>query len=148
VKYADLSGNRNNDYVFSFPRMLAMTGNTAPYLQYAHARISSIFRKAGIDPATLAPTFTVVHAAERELGLLLLEFPTAVATVAAELRPHILCNYLYDLAVGFSSFYDQCPVLTADDAPTRDSRLALCALVRRTLARGLDLLGIEAPNEM
>jgi arginyl-tRNA synthetase len=151
VKYADLSQNRNNDYVFAFDRMLAFNGNTAPYLQYAHARICSIFRKGKADlEASAADTAPIRlgHPAERALALKLLEFPQAVAAVAADLRPHILCNYLYETAGVFTAFYDACPVLTATDDEQRETRLAMCRLTRRTLARGLDLLGIAAPQEM
>lgn len=148
VKYADLAHDRNNDYVFAWERMLALNGNTAPYLQYAHARICSIFRKAGVDEATLRGPFVLEHAAERALAGKLLELPEAVARVAETLRPHILCNYLYELAAAFSSFYDNCPVINADTPTLRASRLYLCHLSRRTLATGLDLLGITAPEEM
>jgi arginyl-tRNA synthetase len=148
VKYSDLRQDRNNDYVFEWERMLSLAGNTAPYLQYAHARIASIFRRGGIDPATIAGTPAVAHPAERALALQLLAFSEVVAEVERELRPHTLCTYLYELATAFSSFYDQCPVLNADDPAVRASRLILCRIAQRTLARGLDLLGIEAPQEM
>lgn len=148
VKYADLSIDRNRDYVFSWDRMLALNGNTAPYLQYAHARICSIFRKGGIDEEAIAGPFTVAHPAERALALKLLEFPEVVAEVEKELRPHTLCTYLYELAALFSTFYDNCPVLTAETAEIRASRLFLCRVTQETLARGLDLLGIQAPREM
>ncbi|NLI75933.1 MAG: arginine--tRNA ligase [Candidatus Riflebacteria bacterium] len=148
IKYADLSQNRNNDYVFSFPRMLALQGNTAPYLQYAHARICSIFRKAGLPADGAFGPPRLGHPAERALALKLQELPTAVAAVAAELRPHTLCNYLYELATQFTSFYDQCPVLTCEDPARKQARFFLCRLTQRVLARGLDLLGIDAPREM
>jgi len=148
VKYADLSHDRINDYVFAWERMLALDGNTGPYLQYAHARVCSIFRKGGIAEETVAGPPMIEHPAERALALKLLAFPEAVETVAQTLRPHILCTYLYDLATAFTSFYDQCPVLTAEHDALRRSRLFLCRLVRRTLALGLHLLGIEAPEEM
>ncbi|MBF0500898.1 MAG: arginine--tRNA ligase [Candidatus Riflebacteria bacterium] len=148
IKYADLSQNRNNDYVFSFDRMLALNGNTAPYLQYAHARICSIFRKGGISEESINARPMLVHPAERALGLKLLQFPESVTMVAVELRPHILCNYLYELSAAFSSFYDGCPVLVATSEDEKQSRLALCRLTRDTLARGLDLLGIRTPREM
>ncbi len=148
VKYADLSQNRNNDYIFSFDRMLALQGNTAPYLQYAHARICSIFRKGGIADAEDLGDPVLVEPAERALGVKLLEFADVVASVEADLRPHTLCTYLFDLSTAFSGFYDQCPVLVAADPQQRRSRLALCRITRRTLALGLDLLGIEAPQEM
>ncbi len=148
IKYADLSQNRNNDYVFSFERMLALNGNTAPYLQYAHARICSIFRKAQLDPADFSEKAFVSAPAERELMIKILEFSQAVEQVASELRPHILCNYLYELATTFSGFYDKCPVLAAENDNLRKSRLALCNTTRKTLSQGLELLGIAAPREM
>lgn len=148
IKYADLSQNRNNDYVFSFERMLALNGNTAPYLQYAHARICSIFRKAQIDPEGFNEKVMVSEPAERDLMIKILEFGQTVEQVAAELRPHILCNYLYELATTFSVFYDRCQVLTAESDELRKSRLALCNTTRKTLSKGLELLGIAAPREM
>ncbi len=148
VKYADLSNNRNNDYVFSWDRMLALNGNTAPYLQYAHARICSIFRKGNIDADSLPNTFHLTQPAERTLAMKLLQFPEIVNAVAVDLRPHVLCTYLFELAVAFSSFYDQCPVLSSSEGSERNTRLGLCHLCRRVLARGLDLLGITAPQEM
>ena len=148
VKYADLSQNRNNDYVFAFDRMLALNGNTAPYLQYAHARICSIFRKAGVDIDSFAAPALVSTTEERDLMMKIMEFAQAVTAVAADLRPHILCNYLYELAVAFSAFYDKCPVMNCESAEIKASRLAICNFTRRTLARGLDLLGIAAPREM
>lgn len=148
VKYADLSQNRNNDYVFSFDRMLALNGNTAPYLQYAHARICSIFRRAEENIDTFKAPVVISKPEERDLMMKLMEFSQAVIAVASELRPHILCNYLYELASCFSGFYDKCPVMACDDAKIKASRLAICNHTRRTLARGLDLLGIAAPREM
>lgn len=148
IKYADLSQNRNNDYVFSFERMLALNGNTAPYLQYAHARICSIFRKAQLDPANFSEKAYISAPAERELMIKILEFSQAVEQVASELRPHILCNYLYELATTFSGFYDKCPVLSAETEELCKSRLALCNTTRKTLSQGLELLGIAAPREM
>ncbi|MDO8682767.1 MAG: arginine--tRNA ligase [Armatimonadota bacterium] len=148
VKYADLSHDRNNDYVFAWDRMLALTGNTAPYLQYAHARICSIFRKGGIAEESIEGPFAIRHPAERALALKLLELPEVAEAVEADLRPHILCNYLYELATVFSSFYDQCPVLTAESEEIRNSRLFLCRIVQSAMSTGLGLLGIEAPREM
>lgn len=148
IKYADLSQNRNNDYVFSFERMLALNGNTAPYLQYAHARICSIFRKAQIDPENFERRATISAPTERDLMMKILDFGQAVEQVASELRPHILCNYLYELATTFSAFYDRCPVLAAETDELRQSRLALCNTTRKTLSKGLELLGIAAPREM
>jgi arginyl-tRNA synthetase len=148
VKYADLSQNRNNDYVFSFERMLALNGNTAPYLQYAHARICSIFRRAQQNIDDFAAPVVITQSEERDLIVKLMDFGQTVMAVAADLRPHILCNYLYELAACFSSFYDRCPVMACDDENIRRSRLAICSFTRRTLAKGLELLGISAPREM
>ncbi len=160
VKYFDLLRDRVGDYRFSFDAMLAMDGNTAPYLQYAYARIRSIFRRAGaidssqktLDSSTQIdpPTPAALHLTEPSeiiLAKTLLRFGEAVAGVARELRPHHLCNYLYDLAGRFSGFYEACPVLDAPE-PLRSSRLALCDLTARVLATGLDLLGIEHPEQM
>jgi arginyl-tRNA synthetase len=152
VKYADLSTDRRRDYVFDYDRMLSFDGNTAPYLQYAVARIHSIFRRAGIDPSDLAGladggAVIVAQPAERALALELLGFGGVVDDVAETLEFHRLANYLYGLATTFTSFYEQCPVLRAE-GEVRASRLALCALTARTLAVGLDLLGIVAPDRM
>jgi arginyl-tRNA synthetase len=128
--------------------MLALNGNTAPYLQYAHARICSIFRRAGLDIDDYKAAAVISQVEERNLMMKLMEFTQAVSAVAAELRPHILCNYLYELAVCFSAFYDKCPVLACDNEKVRASRLMISGFTRRTLARGLELLGIAAPREM
>jgi arginyl-tRNA synthetase len=143
IKYADLSGDRRSDYLFDWDRMLASTGNTGPYLQYAYARIRSIFRRT-----TARPGLVVLGApAERRLALALLGFESAV-TAAADLRePHRLASYLHDLAVAFSGFYETCPVLRSTGA-TRASRLTLADRTARTLALGLSLLGIDLPDEM
>ncbi len=148
IKYADLSQNRNNDYVFSFDRMLALNGNTAPYLQYAHARICSIFRKAQKDIKSFEGHASISETAERDLMLKIMEFPIVVEMVARELRPHILCNYLFELATTFSAFYDKCSVLGAENDVLKNSRLTLCNSTRKTLNKGLELLGIVAPEEM
>ena len=148
VKYADLAIDRNRDYVFAWERMLALNGNTAPYFQYAHARICSIFRKGGIAEETVSGPLAITHQAERALAMQLLEFPSVIAEVEETLRPHTLCTFLYEVASAFSSFYDACPVLIAESEALKASRLFLCRMTRRTLARGLDLLGIEAPSEM
>ena len=147
VKYADLSSDRVKGYVFDYARMLAFEGNTAPYLQYAHARIRSIFRKGGAAEAD--PSAIRIEApAERALALMLLRFPGAVSGVADTLEPHRLCTYLYDLATAFSTFYEACPVLKAPSESERQSRLALSDLTARIIAQGLGLLGIEAPDRM
>jgi arginyl-tRNA synthetase len=146
VKYADLSTTRTRDYVFDVDQMVASSGNTGVYLQYAHARVRSILRKAGergehVDDAVPA------HPAEKDLVLTLDAFEVTLRDVAATLEPHRLCGYLYDVATAFTRFYDLCPVLKAEGA-TRGNRLALCELTSRTLATGLDLLGIAAPERL
>ncbi|WP_330256405.1 arginine--tRNA ligase [Nocardia sp. NBC_00565] len=146
VKYADLSTSRVKDYTFDLDRMVALNGNTSVYLQYAHARIRSILRKAGDHTARIDPAVTP-EPAERALALELDAYATIVAEVAATLEPHRLCGYLYDLARDFTGFYESCPVLTAAE-PVRGNRLALCELTARTLAHGLGLLGIAAPERM
>ena len=143
VKYADLATDRLRDYTFDYDRMLAFDGNTGPYLQYAHARIRSIFRRAEAEPGDVV----IAEPAERELALVLLGLPTVVAEVATSLEPHRLCAYLYGLAGAFTAFYERCPVLRAEPE-VRASRLALCALTARVLALGLGLLGIAAPERM
>ena len=156
VKYADLLPNRQSDYVFSWDKMLALQGNTAPYLQYAYTRIRSIFRKTvetSISDKSRVniqhPTSNIHLAAAEETALAkhLLNFGLTLEAVAEEYRPNFLCNYLYELAGKFTSFYENCPVLKADDA-TRASRLALCDLTARVLKQGLDVLGIETVEQM
>jgi len=150
VKYADLSNDRIKDYVFDWERMLAAEGHTGPYLQYAHARICSIFRKAA-ETGIARPQNAAIaldDPIERRLALELLDFGNAVVEAGEALRPHRLCGYLYDLATAFTAFFEACPVLKAPDDATRASRLALCGLTARVLARGLDLLGIAAPERM
>jgi arginyl-tRNA synthetase len=146
IKYADLSSDRIKDYVFDWDRMLAFEGNTAPYAMYAHARIRSILRRAGAAVDTRA--LSIVAPAEHALALELLAFPSVVAEVEETLEPHRLCGYVFSLATAFSTFYETCPVLKADTADRTRSRLALCELTARTLARALSLLGIEAPDRM
>jgi arginyl-tRNA synthetase len=154
VKYADLSTDRIRDYVFDWERMLSFDGNTAPYLQYAHARICSIFRRAGIERSALwadqvgeAQT-RIAQPQEKQLALAVLGFDAAVVDTVDKFSPHRLCTYLYDLATAFTSFYEHCPVLKVDDDGVRTSRLALCDLTARTLRQGLDLLGIDVPEQM
>jgi arginyl-tRNA synthetase len=148
VKYADLSTERLRDYVFDFDRMLSFEGDTGPYLAYAHARIRSIFRRLGRDGAQPGAEVRLVEPQERALCLELLRFPEAIAATVEGLTPHRLCQYLFGLAQSFTSFYEHCPVLRAEDAATRESRLVLCELTASTLSRGLSLLGIEAPERM
>ncbi len=147
VKYADLSVAHDSEYTFDFDRMLALTGNTGPYLQYAVARIRSMCRKADLAPSALTGPITVTEPAERDLGLLLGSFGDVVAEVGRECAPHKLCGYLFDVAQAFSTFYETCPVLSAAD-DVRRSRLTLSAVTERVLVRGLDLLGLQAPEQM
>jgi arginyl-tRNA synthetase len=146
VKYADLLPNRQSDYIFSWDKMLALQGNTAPYLQYAYTRIKSIFRK------TEAAGFTaeIQLAAPEELVLAkhLLNFGLTLEAVIEDYRPNYLCNYLFELAGKFTSFYENCPVLKADNTAMRNSRLALCELTARVMQQGLDTLGIQTVEQM
>lgn len=149
VKYADLSTDRIKDYVFDWDRMLAFEGNTSPYLQYAHARICSIFRRVGVDRASVRRiTPTLGHSAERALTMRLLQFDTAVWDTLDKYSPHRLCTYLFELASEFSSFYEHCPVMRADSEEQKMSRLALCDFTARVMEQGLALLGIESPEQM
>jgi arginyl-tRNA synthetase len=148
IKYADLSTGINKDYVFDVDRMVQTTGNTGPYLQYAHARMAQVLRKAeaeGLGEQTVVGVLD--EPAEQQLALLLSRFGETVAGVAQDLQPHKLCTYLYELAGALSVFYEQCPVLKSE-GEVRSSRLALCAATKRVLASGLDLLGIEALDRM
>jgi len=147
LKYGDLSVARDSGYVLDFDRLLALTGNTGPYLQYATARIKSIFARAGLTPEDATGPLRLGNDAERSLGLRLLGFGRAVSDVAATAEPHKLAGYLFDVASTFTTFYEQCPVLGAEDA-VRQSRLALCALTLRVLVTGLGLLGIAVPERM
>jgi arginyl-tRNA synthetase len=149
VKYADLLPNRQSDYVFSWDKMLALNGNTAPYLQYAYARIRSIFRKAGDLGDWPLAIGDLAWSAPEELTLAkhLLNFGLVLEAVAEECRPNFLCNYLYDLSGHFARFYDTCPVLKAEGIQ-RATRLALCELAGRVLRRGLESLGIEVLEQM
>jgi arginyl-tRNA synthetase len=147
LKYGDLSVARESSYALDFDRLLALTGNTGPYLQYATARIRSIFSKAGLDPAAAAGPVTAAEPAERALALRLLGLSRAIDEVVAEAEPHKLAAYLFDVASAFTTFYEQCPVLTAAPA-VRDSRLGLAGLTLRVLETGLGLLGIPVPARM
>ncbi|MEX2558355.1 MAG: arginine--tRNA ligase, partial [Pirellulales bacterium] len=150
LKYADLSQNRTSDYVFSYEKMLAMNGNTATYMQYAYARVRSIFRRGEIDVESLRRrgSIRLGHPAERALAMGLLRFAEALEFTVADYRPNQLTTYLFDLANAYSVFFEQCPVLKAPDEATRDSRLLLCDLTARTLKQGLELLGIEVVEKM
>jgi arginyl-tRNA synthetase len=147
VKYADLSTERMRDYVFDWDRMLSFDGNTGPYLQYAHARVRSIFRRADVPPPEPGTIPLVTEPAERALAMQLLGFSEAMAATAEIYSPSKLCTYLFDLATVFTTFYEACRVLV-DEAEVRMSRLALCDLTARVLAQGLTLLGMEAPDQM
>ncbi|HXZ61900.1 MAG TPA: arginine--tRNA ligase [Acidimicrobiales bacterium] len=147
VKYADLSTERTRDYVFDWDRMLAFEGDTGPYLQYAHARVRSIFRRAGVAPPQPGAPPQLAEPAERALALQLLRFGAAVEASAESYSPSRLCTYLFDLATVFTTFYEACRVLV-DDEEVRTSRLGLCDLTARVLELGLSLLGIEAPEQM
>jgi arginyl-tRNA synthetase len=148
VKYADLSNDRVKDYVFDWDRMLSFEGNTAPYLQYAHARISSIFRRAGLErTAVRGSSIGLGVEQERALARRLLAYPSVLDETVATYSPHKLCTFLFELAQDFTAFYERCPVLKADE-PVRTSRLALCDVTARTLQHGLGLLGIDAPESM
>lgn len=151
IKYADLSQHRTSDYVFSYDKMLATKGNTATYMQYAYARVQSIFRKGGERPETiraLAPRIVLPSSAERALGLALVRFPEALADVVEDYCPNKLTAYLWELANCFSTFFEECPVLKAPTAELRHSRLALCDLTARTIRQGLELLGIGVCEKM
>jgi len=151
IKYADLSVNRTSDYTFNWDKMMAMQGNTATYLQYAYARIQSIFRKGQVDPVMLRrdpPAVSLTESAERRLAVSLVRFPETLDDAAADFRPSMIAGYLYDLAETFSSFYNTCPVLQADSPALRASRLVLCDITARTLRKGLELLGIRTIDQM
>jgi arginyl-tRNA synthetase len=151
IKYADLSQNRLSDYVFDMAKMVAMNGNTATYLQYAYARIQSIFRKGETTPEAIRqgrPAIALSNPAERGLGVRILRFPETLELAASELKPNILADYLFDLANAYSTFYQECPVLKAESPERRASRLALIDLTARTLKVGLHLMGIRVVDEM
>ncbi len=148
VKYADLSVAHNSEYVFDLDRMVSLTGNTGPYLQYVVARVRSIFRQAGLDAAAQHAPIVLGTSHERALGQQLLGFADVVTEVGAEYEPHRLCGYLFELAQAFSAFYENCPVLKAETDELRESRLTVSALVLRTMTTGLGLLGLESPEQM
>ncbi len=148
VKYADLSKNRTSDYIFDWDTMLSFEGNTAPYLLYAYTRVMSVFNKAGVQPDTISGTFVLQDEREQALANLLVRFNEVVHTVANKAMPHFLCGYLFELAGAFSSFYEACPILQAEDEALQQSRLKLAALTAKTLRQGLELLGIETLDKM
>lgn len=151
LKYADLSQNRTSDYVFSYDKMLAMNGNTATYMQYAYARVRSIFARGNVDVEALRASSTPIllsTPAERALALEVLRFSEALDQTVADYRPNQLTAYLFDLANLYSTFFEQCPVLRADNDEIRQSRLLLCDLTARTIQKGLELLGIKVVEKM
>jgi arginyl-tRNA synthetase len=148
VKYADLSKHRASDYSFNFELMLSFEGNTAPYLLYAYTRVASVFRKLGKDFSEVDGQIRLEAPQEIDLATKLAQFGEVLNNVADKGTPHILCAYLYDLAGLFSSFYEHCPILSADDQATQQSRLRLAALSGRTLKQGLELLGLHTLERM
>ena len=151
IRYFDLNHNRESDYAFDWDKMLAKEGDTATYMQYAYARVCGIFRKGNIDRAELRESTARVrigHAAERALVVHLCRFADAVFDVTVDDRPNILTQYLFGLANGFNTFYNECHVLNETDESARNSRLLLCDLTARVIAKGLDLLGIRTCERM
>lgn len=149
VKYADLSIDRNKNYIFDWDKMLSFDGNTAPYLQYAHARINSIFRKASISKENFdSIEISLINDHEESLSRAIIGFSESLDEAIGNYAPHRLAVYLHKLAQEFGSFYENCPVLLNDDELTMNRRLALCNLTARTLSTGLNLLGIDAPERM
>ena len=149
VKYADLSKNRSNDYIFDWDSMLSFEGNTSPYLQYAYTRIYSIFEKISFSSEDIKGDLKISTNEERKLALVLLYFGETLEQVAAHAYPHILCNYLYNLASSYMVFYEHCPILKKDIPPTiKMSRLILSKTTSQILKKGLNLLGIEVMEKM
>lgn len=149
VKFADLSKNRTSDYIFNWQTMLSFEGATAPYLQYAYTRIQSIFKKAAIDFEQLDTKIIVVEAQEKALALKLLQLEEVLIHMSSDCTPNVLCNYLYELASLYMSFYEACPILKEGIVDeVKESRLMLCKLISRTLKQGLTLLGIETMEKM
>ncbi|MQY04252.1 arginine--tRNA ligase [Actinomadura macrotermitis] len=148
VKYADLSVSLDSEYIFDFDRMIAFKGNTGPYLQYATARIRSIFRRAGVAPESATGRIVLGEPAERALALQLLSFGAVLEQAGEAAEPHKLAGFVYAVADAFTTFFENCPVLKAPDEATRDSRLALCAATLGVLTTGLDLLGVPVPERM
>ena len=148
VKYADLSKHRTTDYVFDWDNMLAFEGNTAPYMQYAYTRVASVFAKAGVSMDDLQGEIKITDEKEKALIAKLMQFEEAVQSVAREGQPHIMCSYLFELAGQFSSFYEACPILIAEEEAVKQSRLKLAALTAKTIKQGLSLLGIETLERM
>ena len=149
VKYADLSQNRTSNYVFDYDKILALQGNTAPYMLYAYVRVQGISRKGGINFEELGEQAPIVLQDETELALAkyLLQLDEVLSAVEADLLPNRLCDYLFELSKKFNQFYDRCPVLQAEE-PQRTSRLILADLTARTIQLGLSLLGIRVLERM
>ncbi|MFT5840128.1 MAG: arginyl-tRNA synthetase, partial [Flavobacteriales bacterium] len=143
------SKNRTTDYIFNWDSMLSFEGNTAPYLQYAYARVKSIFRKAHVDDVNLHADIQLVEVQEQLLAVKLMQYIEAIKQVSSDGTPHVLCTYIYELASLFMSFYEACPILKeGTDEQTKNSRLMLAQLTAKTLQSGLDLLGIETMEKM
>lgn len=148
VKYADLSKDRARDYIFNFDQMLSFEGNTAPYLMYAYTRVASIFDKAGLDMNSIQGEVTLDVEKEKDLANKLMQFPEILDRINQRGQPHTLCSYIYEVAGLFSSFYEHCPVLNADNEEQKMSRLRLAALTGKTIKQGLNLLGIDTLERM
>ncbi|MFB0982244.1 MAG: arginine--tRNA ligase [Alteromonadaceae bacterium] len=149
VKFADLSKNRTSDYIFNWKTMLSFEGATAPYLQYAYSRIQSIFNKAEIEQANFNANITIIEPQEKALALKLLQLEEVIDAVISESMPNLLCNYLYELASLYMTFYEACPILKEGiDEGIKQSRLALCLNISKTLKQGLDILGIDVMERM
>jgi arginyl-tRNA synthetase len=149
VKFADLSKNRTSDYIFNWKTMLSFEGATAPYLQYAYSRIQSIFNKAEVKPESFSATIAIIEPQEKALALKLLQLEDVLDAVISESMPNLLCNYLYELASLYMSFYEACPILKEGiSEEVKQSRLALCLHISNTLKQGLDILGIEVMERM
>ncbi|MBA6357390.1 MULTISPECIES: arginine--tRNA ligase [unclassified Colwellia] len=149
VKFADLSKNRTSDYIFNWKSMLSFEGATAPYLQYAYSRVQSIFSKAKIEQVNFSADITIIEPQEKALALKLLQLEEVLDAVISESMPNLLCNYLYELASLYMSFYEACPILKEGiDQDVKQSRLALCLSISKTLKQGLDILGIDVMERM
>jgi len=149
VKFADLSKNRTSDYIFNWKTMLSFEGATAPYLQYAYSRIQGIFSKAKMEIDDKQAVISIIEDQEKALALKLLQFEDVIDAVISECTPNLLCNYLYELASLYMSFYEACPILKDDvSVDVKSSRLALCGIISKTLKQGLDILGIEVMDTM
>jgi arginyl-tRNA synthetase len=146
IKYADLSQNRQTDYIFTWEKLLALEGNTAAYLMYAYARLSKMLRESKEELSGAA--VKLVHPAERRLALTLCRFPETVESLTTDWRLNLLTDHLYSVAGALMKFYDECPVLKEEDSDIRSSRLALCHATAEVLKTGLGLLGIDTVERM